>query len=625
MRNISNSSVVIAWEKPFDAFKKVTQYVVDAEPVSSYSSSLPKKMTWSVQPDLNEYELSNLHPATTYNITLISLQGSEPLDNVTVEVTTHVGVPSPKPQEPVILSESDSTKTIEIGGPESVYHNNNGPVSVWRVVVHIVEGDLYQNFDPELLKDFKGSKDDGLPYYIAAELENRTRTFTVGDGKTYGDYENVPLPLGKHIHISVGVVSTLDNVTEVLYSDTTHEQHSILELSTTAGPIVEDGTNQTLIIIMTAACIIFGLLLICSSIAYCFLRVMASRRNNQRLTDLHELAIQPHTERENNAYVGDNFASGSFTENLALLVDKLDSNHKLQRRNLTLDIDHIIAKGSYGDVIQGNVTKNNISTHVQVHIINDDMEKADQQSFLRDFNDLLEIRGHQCFLYFLGVCQTPDWFYLIFEQVEKTLKSFLLDARMTAGDKYSSVSEEYILNLIGELCMAMEYLEKNKIIHKNINSYNVRVNQDDECKLIFFGPTHFVESSKAVDTSRWQAPEVLKSHFNHSSKSDVWSFAILMWECCSLGATPYGNIANTDLLPRIRNGARPEQVRFIFDDLYQLLLNCWELDAKERPTFEEINSYIKQLTSTSIEYTISFKARDGIVLPYYQPSLELKP
>lgn len=121
----------------------------------SFASTLPKKMTWSIQDDRNEYQLSDLHPATTYNVTLVALHGSEVGDNATVTVTTLIGIPAPRPSEPVILSESDSTKTIEIGGgADLVYHNNNGPLSSWRVVVHMVEGDFYQDFDEDLLTDY---------------------------------------------------------------------------------------------------------------------------------------------------------------------------------------------------------------------------------------------------------------------------------------------------------------------------------------------------------------------------------------------------------------------------------------------------------------------------------------
>lgn len=149
------------------------------------------------------------------------------------------------------------------------------------------------------------------------------------------------------------------------------------------------------------------------------------------------------------------------------------------------------------------------------------------------------------------------------------------------------------------------------------------MNQDDVVKLLFFGPTHLNEGEKVADISRWHSPEVLKSQFNYSTKSDVWSFGVLMWECCTLGATPYGNVVSSDLLPRIRNGARPEQVPFIYDDLYQLFLNCWELDASERPSFDDINCYVKQLM-TSVKHSLSFDNRDNIVLPYHLPLLEMK-
>lgn len=312
------------------------------------------------------------------------------------------------------------------------------------------------------------AQDDGLSYYITAELENRTRTFTVGDGKNYGGFLNPPLPIGKHIHISVGVISQMDNLTTVAYSDTTHEQHNVmLDVTTELGSPTDfsepSGTHETLIIILTAACIIFGLLLISATVVYCYLRLRAGRRRVQRLSDLHELAIQPHTERENNGYVGDSFAGGNFTDHLALLTDRLDTTQKLNRKNLTLDIDHILANGSYGDVIQGNVSNNGIATPAQVHTVADDMDKADQQHFLKELSDLLEINGHEAFNHFFGVCKTPDWFYLVFEQVPRTLKSFLLDARTPTLNKFSSLSEEFILNIISDLCSAMEYLEHNKV------------------------------------------------------------------------------------------------------------------------------------------------------------------
>lgn len=122
--------------------------------------------------------------------------------------------------------------------------------------------------------------------------------------------------------------------------------------------------------------------------------------------------------------------------------------------------------------------------------------------------------------------------------------------------------------------------------------------------------------------SRWHSPEVLKFQ-NYSTHGDIWSFGCLMWECCTLGATLYPNIPSPDLLPRIKNGARPEQPSFVFDDLYQLFLNCWELDCADRPTFGELKQSIETLM-TAPHHALSFERRDGVAIPYYMPLLEVK-
>lgn len=162
-----------------------------------------------------------------------------------------------------------------------------------------------------------------------------------------------------------------------------------------------------------------------------------------------------------------------------------------------------------------------------------------------------------------------------------------------------------------------------QIVHKQLCSYNVRMTANDEPKLSIFGPTLYIEDRKLVDLGRYQAPEVLR-HQHHTAKSDVWSFACFAWECCTAGGTLYSNIISTDLLARIRNGARPEQTPFIYNDLYQLLLNCWELDPVDRLDFKDVAEALKQMLRTSPKHVLSFDRHDGLTLPYYLPLLEVK-
>ena len=51
---------------------------------------------------------------------------------------------------------------------------------------------------------------------------------------------------------------------------------------------------------------------------------------------------------------------------------------------------------------------------------------------------------------------------------------------------------------------------------------------------------------------KWAAPEVI-THARFSSKSDVWSYGILMWELFTGGKTPYPTFSNPQVLDEVIN------------------------------------------------------------------------
>ena len=53
----------------------------------------------------------------------------------------------------------------------------------------------------------------------------------VGDGYNYGKYFNPPLPPDEAVHITLGIVSTLNNVTRIKYADVNHEENGVLVLN----------------------------------------------------------------------------------------------------------------------------------------------------------------------------------------------------------------------------------------------------------------------------------------------------------------------------------------------------------------------------------------------------------
>lgn len=101
----------------------------------------------------------------------------------------------------------------------------------------------------------------------------------------YRGYFNAPIPEDTHAHVSVGIVSYLNGVTKVKYAETSHHQHGQV--------IIEqyEEDKSALIIILSTACVIFGILLVASIFAYFYLRIRI--RNRQRMPgDHHELTLQ---------------------------------------------------------------------------------------------------------------------------------------------------------------------------------------------------------------------------------------------------------------------------------------------------------------------------------------------
>ena len=62
-----------------------------------------------------------------------------------------------------------------------------------------------------------------------------------------------------------------------------------------------------------------------------------------------------------------------------------------------------------------------------------------------------------------------------------------------------------------------------------------------------------------------------------------------------LGGTPYVDVKNKDIANRVMRGMRVPQRDYMSDEVYQLMLQCWQLDLDERPTFHQIKDELIQL------------------------------
>uniref|UniRef100_A0A8C2H659 receptor protein-tyrosine kinase n=1 Tax=Cyprinus carpio TaxID=7962 RepID=A0A8C2H659_CYPCA len=163
-----------------------------------------------------------------------------------------------------------------------------------------------------------------------------------------------------------------------------------------------------------------------------------------------------------------------------------------------------------------------------------------------------------------------------------------------------------LLGFMIDIAAGMEYLSLQGFLHRDLAPrpmMNKMLGDDLHVCVADFGLSKNIYSSnyyrqknmKVNMPVRWMAIESL-SDFLYTTKSDVWSFGITMWEITSRGKVPYPGITGHDLLDFLENGHRLKQGDND-SKLYELMLSCWHRDPSQRPGFGELGQSLKALLS----------------------------
>ena len=201
-------------------------------------------------------------------------------------------------------------------------------------------------------------------------------------------------------------------------------------------------------------------------------------------------------------------------------------------------------------------------------------------------------------LKFYGV-HTGHPMYIITELMKNNLSNYLQNETQV-------LQLSTIIHISVQVTEGMDYLHKQKCIHRNLSARNILLGENLVCKIAGFELAK-IAANKAikVDTNfkfpiRWTACETFTSCPHESTfKSDVWSFGILLWEVNTFGCLPYPGMTNTQVQWEVVEGYRMLCPSRNLPELYTIMLTCWRKNPMDRPTFEDLSSKLKEILTTS--------------------------
>ena len=135
---------------------------------------------------------------------------------------------------------------------------------------------------------------------------------------------------------------------------------------------------------------------------------------------------------------------------------------------------------------------------------------------------------------------------------------------------------------------------------QDLAARNIIVGENEICKVSDFGLLReipkdnniYISSSTTHLPIRWMAPESLRDR-EFSTATDVWSYAVLLWEMYQPDRLPYAELTDSfQCCIKIIDGYRLKKPELYPRLVKEIMDGCWLQDPLKRPSFFTISSLL---------------------------------
>ncbi|XP_076026321.1 tyrosine-protein kinase receptor Tie-1 isoform X2 [Genypterus blacodes] len=279
-----------------------------------------------------------------------------------------------------------------------------------------------------------------------------------------------------------------------------------------------------------------------------------------------------------------------------------------------IKFEDVIGEGNFGQVIKAMIKKDGSKMSAAIKMLKEFASENDHRDFAGELEVLCKLGQHPNIINLIGACENRGYLYIAIEYAPYgNLLDFLRKSRVLETDPAfakehgtaSTLTSQQLLQFAVDVATGMHYLSDKQFIHRDLAARNVLVGDSLVAKIADFGLSRgeevYVKKTMGRLPVRWMAIESL-NYSVYTSKSDVWSFGVLLWEIVSLGGTPYCGMTCAELYEKLPQGFRMEKPRNCDDEVYELMKQCWRDRPYERPPFSQISVQLSRMQEARKAY-----------------------
>ncbi|XP_062252184.1 tyrosine-protein kinase receptor Tie-1 isoform X3 [Platichthys flesus] len=290
-----------------------------------------------------------------------------------------------------------------------------------------------------------------------------------------------------------------------------------------------------------------------------------------------------------------------------------------------IKFEDVIGEGNFGQVIKAMIKKDGSKMSAAIKMLKEFASENDHRDFAGELEVLCKLGQHPNIINLIGACENRGYLYIAIEYAPYgNLLDFLRKSRVLETDPAfakehgtaSTLTSQQLLQFAVDVATGMHYLSDKQFIHRDLAARNVLVGDNLVAKIADFGLSRGEEVyvKKTMEEMmevvfvfqgrlpvRWMAIESL-NYSVYTTKSDVWSFGVLLWEIVSLGGTPYCGMTCAELYEKLPQGFRMEKPKNCDDEIYELMRQCWRDRPYERPPFSQISVQLNRMQEARKAY-----------------------